>query len=85
MVQKQYSRKGVFVSKLIMSGGCQSSYIPFPFCSEVVRAFVNDTCWKNAMRNESETKLTGVTTPMRRLIRKMPGTYIYTVRHCVLL
>ena len=45
---------------------------------------MNDTRWKNAMRNESETKLTGVTTPMRRLIRKMPGTYIlYSDALCV--
>ena len=49
-------------------------YYHSPYCSDVVMAIVKHDKWKDAMRNTSDSlSRYKKTTPMRRLIKKMPG------------
>lgn len=49
------------------------------FCySDVATEIVNSVFWEDALRNETIDIATGSrTTPMRKLIKKMPGTFTY--------
>lgn len=43
---------------------------------EVALVVINSNKWEEAMRNETPDLATGLrTTPMRKLIKKMPGEY----------
>ena len=56
---------------------------------DVASEIVSSEFWEDALRNETLDIATGIrTTPMRKLVKKMPGTYlkrrhdhnIYTIR-----
>ncbi len=47
--------------------------------SEIALAIVKSSQWAHALRNTTDSPFGGTTTPLRKLIRRMPGTYNLSV------
>ena len=55
----------------------QDSFILNAFSRDVANAILNSDKWKEALRNDTSNMKDGTrNTPMRKLIRKMPGELV---------
>lgn len=50
-----------------------TSNFNFVYFRDIARVIIQSKRWKNALRNASVSALGEVTTPLRKLIKKMPG------------